>query len=320
MADGQFLNEPWIIDRIASWHSAGRLASPGWFALSGVSGHAKMTIVRPLLAIVLKFMAPGVPPDDLFDSGRFYGSPSKPPTASDDDEGEYELEAPDEQMLEGERRRAEAEVEAARATVDIDALYREAESDTDWSEMWKGFRFQYQTKHLLLLTAVVAVITAAINEFDVLSTLVLGGLFCLAGIHGYLAWREHQRQQRLEVRRKQIYERARLARAGVPAAELPPLESVEEAPEPVVEQEPFRFAPSRNELIATIAVATLIFCLIYFVGSSSAALLLGLFALGGLVVHAVGFQPPGTVVLGWWLILVMYVVVSLLSAFRAVAS
>jgi hypothetical protein len=265
-------------------------------------------------------MAPVDPPDDLFDSGQFYGSPPKRPVVDEDDSVDYELESPDEDVIEGERRRAEADIEAARATVDINELYREEEGrDTDWSQVWSGFRFQYSTKHLLLLTAVAAVITAAITQTDVLTTIVLGALFCLAGGHAYLGWREHQRQQRVEVRRKQIYERARLARAGVPAAGLPPLESVE-VPEPVVEQESFRFAPSRAELIATIAVSTVLFCLIYFVGSGSAALLLGVVALGGLVVHAVGFEPPGTVVLGWWLILVMYVVVSVLSAFRAAAS
>ncbi|MEX2169972.1 MAG: hypothetical protein WD851_11730 [Pirellulales bacterium] len=266
-------------------------------------------------------MAPDTPHDDPFQSGSFYGTPPKPPATSSDDEdvGDYELEGPDEQMLEAAHRRAEAEVEAARSSVDIDALYREAEAETDWSEMWQGFRFQFQTKHLLLLTAVVAVITTAITEAGPLATIVLGVLFCLAGAHAFLAWREHQRQQRLEVRRQQIYQRAHLTRAGTPAAELPPLEPVEEVPEPVVEPEPFRFSPSRNELIGTIAVATAIFCLIYFVGPNSASLLLGLVALGGLVVHAVGFQPPGTVVLGWWLILVMYVIVSLLSAFRGAA-
>lgn len=266
-------------------------------------------------------MAPDTPQDDLFESGSFYGTPPKPPAtgSEDDDEGDYELEGPDEQMLEAAHRRAEAEIEAARSSVDVDALYREADAETDWSAMWQGYRFQFQTKHLLLLTAVVAVITTAILEAGPAATIILGVLFCLAGAHAYLGWREHQRQQRLELRRMQIYQRAHLARAGTPVAELPPLESVEEVPEPVVEPEPFRFSPSRNELIATIAIATAIFCLIYFVGPNSASLLLGLLALGGLVVRAVGFQPPGTVVLGWWLILVMYVVASLLSAFRAAA-
>lgn len=264
-------------------------------------------------------MAPGIPPDDLFDGGQFYGSPPQPPASSDDGSDEYELEAPDTEVLEGERRRADAEVEAARSAVDIDAIYRDVESDTDWNEMWEGFRFQYGTKHLLILTAVVAVITAAMNAAGPATTIVLGVLFCLAGAHAYLAWREHQRQERLEGQRTRIFERARLARAGVPAAELPPLDAVE-APEPIVERTPIRFAPSRGELIATISISTVIFCLIYFVGSSSAALLLGIVALGGLVVHAMGVEPPGSVVLGWWLILVMYVLMSLLSAFRATAS
>jgi hypothetical protein len=165
----------------------------------------------------------------------------------------------------------------------------------------------------------VAVITAAMNAAGPATTIVLGALFCLAGALAYMAWREHQRHERLEVRRKQIFERARLARAGVPAAELPQIDVVDTS-EPIIERTSIQFAPSRAELISTIVISAIIFCLIYFAGSSSAALLLGVVALGGLVVHAVGFEPPGTVILGWWLILVMYVLMSLLSAFRAAAS
>ena len=34
----------------------------------------------------------------------------------------------------------------------------------------------------------------------------------------------------------------------------------------------------------------------------------------GLVVHALGFDPPAVVILGWWLILVLYVLLSIGAA------
>jgi hypothetical protein len=42
--------------------------------------------------------------------------------------------------------------------------------------------------------------------------------------------------------------------------------------------------------------------------------MLGFIALFGLVVHALGLEPPGVVVLGWWLILALYVLLSIAVA------
>ena len=48
-----------------------------------------------------------------------------------------------------------------------------------------------------------------------------------------------------------------------------------------------------------------------FGGAAITATLLGVFALIGLILLAVGYQPPQIVVLGWWLIILLYVAVSL---------
>lgn len=261
-------------------------------------------------------------PDDPFDSVGFYNAPKTPsesakadakppPKAYEEDDEDYELEAPDEDVVQTAERRAREDVARAQAVIDIDEIYREENADPDWEEMFKGFRFRYQTKHLLILTAVVSVIMAAITLSNFMVVLILGTLACLAGAHIYLAWREHQRQQRLEDRRKQIYERARLIREGKSVTELPPLIPVDEPPSPALETEPFRFDFTRNEWLAAAGIA-LVLGSIFAFASSGGALLLGLVALTGLVIFAIGYDAPRIVVLGWWLTLVMYLVMSVL--------
>jgi hypothetical protein len=44
------------------------------------------------------------------------------------------------------------------------------------------------------------------------------------------------------------------------------------------------------------------------------ATILGLIAFAGLVVHAVGFEPQQSVVLGWWFILLLYVLLTIARA------
>jgi hypothetical protein len=171
----------------------------------------------------LRIMAAKEPTFDPFDRGNFYGSPPPPPPASEvsNEDDDYEVEAPDEQLLQGERTRAEEEIVLAQSNIDIDAIYRETEADPDWEEMWKGLRFQYQTKHLLILMAVVAMLVMAVLKTNFAVVLIVVTVLGLAGVHGYLAWRENQRQERLETQRKEMYERARKVREKAMAAKSP---------------------------------------------------------------------------------------------------
>ena len=45
--------------------------------------------------------------------------------------------------------------------------------------------------------------------------------------------------------------------------------------------------------------------------------MLGVIALTGLLVHAFGWDPPEMVVFGWWMILVLYIVLSIGAAISA---
>ena len=80
-------------------------------------------------------------------------------------------------------------------------------------------------------------------------------------------------------------------------------------------KEQFRFQFSLRELLMTMTVAAVTLGILRLMGSAeTAATLLGLVALFGLVIYAVGYEPPQVVVLGWWLTLVLYVGVSIFAA------
>src|SRR5262245_59502976 len=86
---------------------------------------------------------------------------SKMAPPDDPDEGELELEPIDPAIIAAEQRRAQETVDATRVSIDIDEIYREAEHDRGQEILhkWVGdlrfHEFRFQTKHLLILTAVV---------------------------------------------------------------------------------------------------------------------------------------------------------------------
>ena len=55
-------------------------------------------------------------------------------------------------------------------------------------------------------------------------------------------------------------------------------------------------------------------------GPANAATALGFLAVLGLAIHAIGIEPPSIIIPGWWLILVMYVLLSIVAvALRGLA-
>ena len=81
------------------------------------------------------------------------------------------------------------------------------------------------------------------------------------------------------------------------------------------EKRAFRFQFSLQELLLTMTVAAIVLAMIHlFGGPAFTASVLGFVALIGLIMFSVGYDPPQMVVLGWWLILVLYVVVSVFVA------
>jgi hypothetical protein len=247
-----------------------------------------------------------------------------------DDDYELELEPPDPAILAGEQRRAQEALETTRMSIDIDEIYRESERDLgrEAIENWfRGYRFRFQVKHLLIATAVLAILLTLYN-LNLMVLVVIGVMLTIAGIYLYFQWLERKHEEEAHRRRQEMYARRReqlgkkSAVADAVASEkpkaqaepLPPLPSeIDEIWEKANSRPEFRFQFSMQQLMAAMTVATIIFGMAHLLEPAGAATLLGLVALGGLMIHALGFDPPPTFVLGWWFILLLYVAMSLFS-------
>ncbi len=134
---------------------------------------------------------------------KFYSPPDQP---SDDEE--LELEPPDESIAE---RKKQAALDAIRSSIDIDEIYREADRNrgSEILENWaRNFRFRFQVKHLLIATAVLAIVLTLIKLKLFWTTLIVSIMLSVASLYAYLKWEE----------RKHEAEAARGAMRSTPAA------------------------------------------------------------------------------------------------------
>jgi len=250
-----------------------------------------------------------------------------------DDDSEYELEPPDADVLAAEEQRAKAAIEATRASIDIDEIYREDSRDRGGEilqEWTRNLKFRFQAKHLLIGTALLA-IALTLRWWGILGrSLVILMMLSIAGLYLYLQWQEKKQRDEADRRRREMYARRRAGfeNQGGAAAQVGDETMVEPIPAPPelpnetdevwqesMAQEKFRIHFSLREMMLAMTTAALILGLVRALGGpDKAATLLGVVALVGLVVHALGFEPPEIVVLGWWLILVLYVLLSLVAA------
>lgn len=258
--------------------------------------------------------------DDL-DRDKLYSA-----DVDEEDGDEYELEPPDPEVLEAERRRGAATVATSSKSIDIDQIYRDLDDrrDSEVLRRWfKNFRFQFQIKHLLIATAVVAVLITLGRFLGFGGLLAMVFMVSVLGMTLYLQWEERRRQQQLDRQRRQMYaeRRAHFQRQGgaTPGGHVPP----EREPDPVDEFEQvrqqsagraldFRFSLAQL-LIAITAAAVVLGGVSLLGGPQNAATLLGLIALAGLGAHALGYEPPGIVAFGWWVLLVLYIAVSIVA-------
>lgn len=261
------------------------------------------------------------------DREKFYTAPENSP-----DDGDLELEPLDEAA---DERRKKAALDAIDSKINIDDIYREAERNrgSEILENWiRNFRFRFQVKHLLIATAVLAIALTLVKLQYFWTTLIVLIMLSVAGLYVYLQLQDKKQQAEAERKRQELYARRRAQFAAknsghvvgtpeAPAAALPP--EIPQLPN-VVDQawleardkQAFRFQFSLRELIMTMTTAAIVLGMIRLVGGPAAsASVLGIVALLGLIIHAAGYDPPQIVVLGWWLILVLYVAVSIFAAF-----
>jgi hypothetical protein len=256
---------------------------------------------------------------------KFYSAPEPPP---DDDDLELELEPPDETI---EERQKQLALNAIRSRIDIDEIYRDADRDRGGEilENWfRNFHFQFQLKHMLIATAVLAIAMTLIKLQLFWTTLLVGVMLSVAGLYAYLRLEEKKHEVEADRKRQALYARRRAqmaANMGAPLAEGIESTLAEDVPQPsnavdemwqeAAKKEAFHFQFSLREMLLVMTAAAVSLALVRLLGGPSAtASLLGLVALGGLVVYACGYEPPQNMVFAWWLILVMYVLISICTA------
>ena len=251
----------------------------------------------------------------------------------DSDDAELELEPPDPAVVAAEQRRAAEAIDAHRRAINVSEIYRDldANRDTQIVEEWLGrlrtFRFQFQVRHLLILTAVVAIVLALSQWVGLGTVFIVAIMLAVAGVSLYLKLEENRRQEAANHRRQKMYaeRRAQQARATgqrVEAEEfddepMPSKPRDELRTSPAAARE-FRFQFSLSQLLVVITAAALLLGMAGAVGgAATVATVCGLAALAGLIVPAMGLEPPRIVVFGWWMLLVLYVALSLFSAIWA---
>lgn len=228
----------------------------------------------------------------------------------DDDDFELELEPVDPEILAMEQRRAQQKTDEAAAKVDIEEIIRQKVGDKygygDYDVSWNWLRqFRFTTRHVLILTAVLAFGMALFKGLGGCSGLFVAGVIAI-GV-GWFAVMRHERK--LEAERQRMREEFAATRT------ISGLDSGASAPVGVPQSRfAVKFSYSMQELMIAMTIAAVVFGLVYSFGPEAVTLTLGVIALAGLAVQAMGFDPPRIVVLGWWLLLVIYLAAGLITA------
>jgi hypothetical protein len=274
-----------------------------------------------------------MPHDDL-DRDKIY-------TAAADDldsDDELELEPLDPEIAAAEERRAAAAIEVHRKAIDINEVYRDFDANRDseivaeWMDRFRNFRWQFQVRHLLILTAVVAFLLAIRTWISLGTVFIVGIMLAVAAVSLVLKLEENKRQEAADRRRRKMYAERRAqqsAQAGLPIEEVDSddqeLEEASRRPtqyddvvETVVLPRGFRWQFSLAQMLVVITIAAVLLGLGSAIGGMAGlATICGLVALAGLIVPVFGLNPPEVVVFGWWLVLALYVVLSLSAAIWA---
>ncbi|HEY2839679.1 MAG TPA: hypothetical protein VGJ26_11040, partial [Pirellulales bacterium] len=189
-------------------------------------------------------------------------------------------------------------------------------------------------KHLLYATAGVAVLLTVLkllNVSGVGDALVILFMLAVFAATAYFQVIEKKQQKEADRRRQEMYA-ARRAQAGYrrPVGSQYESESPEPgvrgltpedyariapAPTPTAERPPWRGRLTVGQWLAAGGCALILIWIVYAVGGpQNGAMLFGLMALGGLVAHALGYDPPEVVAFAWWLSLVLYIVLGVVTA------
>ena len=240
------------------------------------------------------------------------------------DDDELELEPIDPEILKHQQKRTKRQSRDAEDAVDINAAFDQAETgDPVDLEQLKKFRFT--TRHMLIVTALLAIVMTLTQKLGACMGLFVSGGIAMGSAWWFVMREERLRLKKIEARREEFAQRLAARRAvedggpvptSAPKIDPKELEQLNADWERENNAQPaFRFSFSMKELMITFTVATVVLGLSTILGAGNVSLLLGLVALAGLLVQAFGVEMPPLVVLGWWLLLVLYILLSLWGAF-----
>lgn len=253
------------------------------------------------------------------------------PPPDDDDDYELELEPVDPEILAHHQARATHAVESAVKSINVDELY---EGHSDYSDLdldlsgLKSFRFT--TRTLLLLTAIVAIGMTIRLMFGGCMVIFVGMMAAVAVGWYWVSRLEREKEVERARRREEFFASrgtagapaAGAAAAATPAKPASPFDETaavgaEAATPAEPEKLPFfdvKFAFSTQELLITMTAVAVAFGLLTWITPSQSPKILGAIALAGLVTLGAGFQPHRLIVLGWGVLMAIYVGYSLLFA------
>ncbi len=242
------------------------------------------------------------------------------PDDEEDEDFEFELEGVDPEVLEHARQRANRQVQDTEArAARLETFDEPSEADTLSFDDFKGFRFT--TRHLLIATAVLAVFMSVVTLGGGCNGLFVAGLGSLA--YGWWLVLRKERRERLERERKRLEIDARIAASrknaeGEPIASTVRMAGLEPAAEELLPEKPaLSFSFSLKQILWAFAVAAVVLTVTMLLGPDNASVILGLIAVVGLAIHVMGFELPGIIVFGWWILLVLYVLMSAVAILRS---
>ena len=214
-----------------------------------------------------------------------------------EDDDELELEPVDPAILAHERARAASKTDDAFKKVEFDEIYEDPGADP-LIDVDALRQFRFQIKHLLMLTAGLALV---MTLFQLVAN-PCSGVAILMVVFLVAGWSYVIRRERL------LRERKERMRAEFEAGRMPSDVALPALPDEVTPPvRDFYFQFSTKQLLLTLTGAALAMGLLTLIpNKGTVALILGVIAIVGLIVHAVGFEPPAIVVLAWWLLLVCY--------------
>lgn len=246
---------------------------------------------------------------------------------NDDDEldDDLELEPIDPAIIKHQKERTKRKTREAEDAIDINAAYDDLDGDEDPIDLEQLKKFRFTTRHLLIVTALLAIVMTMRERLGNCMGLFISGCIALGSGWWFVLREEKRRLEKIAAMREEFSERIAAQRAaedGKPVPSSAPKIDPKEFEQLNADwqreneaQPAFRFAFSMKELMITFTVAAVILGISSILGPGNVALLLGLVALAGLLVQAFGVEMPPLVVLGWWLLLVLYILLGLWGTF-----